>query len=158
MKYPLSRIPFLTFAAVASLAILSNVGIAAPAGDPPKNTGSLAAEDLPQNLGPVRHGEPILTDVGTKRVLAWYEPDGGGCAVSAVMYNRTDVEGTSAAGLRIRLNPGQIVHFDSAYNVKSLNLRCAEDASTLSIVQDGELAAFGIEEADTTMRASASGF
>jgi len=103
------------------------------------------AQELPQNLGPVGPDEPILTDVGHKRVLAWYQPDdSAGCAVNAVAWNRTDVEGTSTAGFRIRLRRGQIVHFDSAYNVKSLSLKCANDASTLSIVEDSELVPFGM--------------
>jgi hypothetical protein len=145
MKYPLRRIPFLTFAAVGSLVMLSSSGVPARADDMAQNRGPLAAEDLPQNLGPVGTDEAILSDVGTERVLAWYEPDGGGCAVNAVVWNRADVEGTSTAGIRIRLDRGQIVHFDRAYNVKSLNLKCADDASTLSIVDDEELVAFQMQ-------------
>jgi hypothetical protein len=109
-------------------------------------TSPAQAEELPQNLGPVGPGQVILTDVGTKRVLAWYEPDSVGCAVDAMVWNRADVEGTSTAGIRIRLDRGQIVHFDGAYNVKSLNLQCADDASTLSIVDDGELVTFGMAD------------
>jgi hypothetical protein len=60
-------------------------------------------ENLPKNLGPVTPNDPILTDVGTKRVLAWYQPDGDGCAVNAVLWNRADIEGTSTAGIRIKL-------------------------------------------------------
>jgi hypothetical protein len=131
----LSRIRFLAFAAVGGLFVLSSLG------------ASTQAQELPQNLGPVGPDEPILTDVGTKRVLAWYQPeDSAGCAVNAVVWNSADVEGTSTAGFRIRLDRGQMVHFDSAYNVKSLNLKCADDASTLSIVDDGELAPFGMGE------------
>jgi hypothetical protein len=109
-------------------------------------TSPAQAQELPQNLGPVGPDEPILTDVGHKRVLAWYQPDSVGCAVNAVAWNRTDVEGTSTAGIRIRLDRGQIVHFDSAHNVTSLNLKCADDASTLSIVEDGELVTFGMAD------------
>jgi hypothetical protein len=144
--FPLSRILFLTFAAVGILFVLSGLG--APA----------RAEELPQNLGPVGPHEPILTGVGTKRVLAWYEPDSDGCAVTAVTWNRSDVDGTSTAGMRIRLDPGEIVHFDSAYNIKSLNLQCADDAATLSIVDKGELVAFGMQQAGPPMGANASGF
>jgi hypothetical protein len=114
-------------------------------------TSPAQAGELPQNLGPVGPHEPILTNVGHKRVLAWYQPDSVGCAVNAVVWNRADVEGTSTAGLRIRLDRGQIVHFDSAYNVKSLNLKCADDASTLSIVDNEESVAFGIQRADPPM-------
>jgi hypothetical protein len=81
------------------------------------------AQELPQNLGPVVPHEPILTDVGHKRVLAWYEPDSVGCAVHAMVWNRADVEGTSTEGIRIRLNRGQIVHFDSAYPDRPLRQR-----------------------------------
>jgi hypothetical protein len=120
-------------------------------------TSPARAEELPRNLGPVGPHESIITDVGTKRVLAWFKPDGGGCAVTGVVWTRTDVDGTSTAGMRIKLGPDQIIHFDSAYNVKSLNLKCADDAKTLSIVGDEELVAFEIERPDA-MRASASGF
>jgi len=113
-------------------------------------TSPAQAQELPQNLGPVGPDQPILTDVGHKRVLAWYQPDdSGGCAVNAVAWNRTDVEGTSTAGFRIRLARGQIVHLASAYNVKPLNIKCADDASTLSIVEDGELGAFGMAREPT---------
>jgi hypothetical protein len=119
-------------------------------------TSPARSEELPRNLGPVGPHEPILTDVGTKRVIAWFKPDGGGCAVTGVVWTRTDVDGTSTAGMRIKLGPGQIIHFDSGYNVKSLNLKCAEDAKTLSIVDDEELVAFNIKRPEA-MRASASG-
>jgi len=113
-------------------------------------TSPAQAQELPRSLGPVGPDQAILTDVGTERVLAWYEPDdSAGCAVNAVAWNRADVEGTSTAGLRIRLARGQIVHFDSAYNVKPLNLKCADDASTLSIVEDDELGAFGMAREPT---------
>jgi hypothetical protein len=120
-------------------------------------TSSTQAEELLQNLGPVGPHEPILTGVGTKRVIAWFRPDGSGCAVTGVVWTRTDVEGTSTTGMRIRLDPGQIVHFDSSYNDKSLNLKCSKDAKTLSIVADEELVAFDIERRET-MSASASGY
>jgi hypothetical protein len=60
--------------------------------------------------------------------------------------------------VRIRLHPGEIVHVDSAYDIKSLNLQCADDAATLSIVDNGELVAFGMQQADPRMKANASGF
>ena len=124
------------------------------------------AEQLPQNLGPVGPEVPILTDVGAKRVLAWYQPDSNGCAVTAVAWNRSDIDGTSAVGIRIRLDRGETVHIDSSYDVKPLDLQCADDATSLSIVDNGELVAFGWEkanppmkqEADPTMKASASRF
>jgi hypothetical protein len=142
---PLTRIQLLSFAAASTL-------IAIASGTP------AWSDELPTNLGPVAPHEPVLTDVGTKRVIAWFTPDGGGCAVTGVVWTRTDVDGTSTAGMRIRLNPGQIVHFDSAYDVKPLNLKCADDAETLSIVDNEELVAFDIERRNPSMKASASGF
>ena len=111
----------------------------------------LRADELAQNLGPVGPEAPILTDVGAKRVLAWFQPESGGCAVMAVAWNRSDIEGTSTVGIRIRLDPGQIVHFDSSYDVKSLDLKCANDAASLSIVENGELVAFGMQDANPPM-------
>ena len=143
--FPLTRNQCLKFAAVAAFFALT---VFTPA----------RAKELPQNLGPVGPNESILTDVGTKRVLAWYKPEGGGCAVYAVVWNRADVEGTSTAGIRIRLSPGQVVHFDSSYDVKSLNLKCSEDAANLSIVDNEELVAFDIKRTNQPVRASASGF
>jgi len=124
------------------------------------------ANELAQNLGPVGSHVPILTDVGAKRVLAWYEPDSGGCAVTAVAWNRSDIDGTSTVGMRIRLDPGETVHFDSSYDVKPLDLQCADDGASLSIVDNGELVAFGWQEtnpamereANPTTKASVSGF
>jgi hypothetical protein len=109
-------------------------------------TSPAHTEELPRNLGPVGPHEPILTDVGTKRVLAWFKPDGDGCAVTGVVWTRTDVDGTSTAGMRIKLDPGQIIHFDSAYNVNSLNLKCADDARTLSMVGFVKEAQIGFSE------------
>jgi len=127
----LSRIGFLTLTTVGSFFVLSSLGLPA------------SAEDLPQNLGPVGPDEPIMTEVGAKCVIAWYEPDSDGCAVTAVAWNRSDAGGSSAQGVRIRLGRGRIVYLASAYNIKTLNLRCGDDAATLSIVKDDEHMAFG---------------
>ena len=39
------------------------------------------ADELVQNLGPVGPHDPILTTVGSKRVIAFYTPDGGHCGI-----------------------------------------------------------------------------
>jgi hypothetical protein len=67
-------------------------------------------------------------------------------------------EGTSAAAIRIRLSPGQVVHFDSSYNVKSLNLQCSADDAAMNIVDNEELVAFDMKRTNQPVRASASGF
>ena len=79
--YPLTL--FLRFAAVGAVA-LSLASIPA------------RADEFVQNLGPVKPNEPILTTVGRKRIIAFYE-----------------------------LNHRQVVHIDSIDN-KSINLQCGD--------------------------------
>ena len=54
------------------------------------------ADDLVDNLGPVGP-QPILAWSGSKRVIAFYEPDSGNCATQLVLLDPTD-DGKSAAG------------------------------------------------------------
>ena len=93
------------------------------------------ADELVQNLGPVGPHEPILTTFGNKRVIAFYEPDNGRCAVNAVVYDKTDADTgmTTAARVRVNLNPREVVHVDSTDN-KTLTLKCGDYAETLSVV------------------------
>ena len=118
----LSRIQLLKFAAAGSV-------VACMLGTPAQ------ADELAQNLGPVGPHEPILTEVGSERVMAFYEPDKGRCAVHAVVFDKTDAYTgmTTAARVRVSLNPGQITSIDSVEN-KSLTLKCGDDAETLAIV------------------------
>jgi hypothetical protein len=117
------------------------------------------ADELVQYLGPVGAHEPILTTFGNKRVIAFYEPDNGRCAINAVVYDKTDADTgvTTAARFRVSLNPREIVHIDSTDN-KSINLQCGDRAETLSLIDNGELVAFGMQQANPPMRANASGF
>ena len=94
---------------------------------------SASANELAQNLGPVGPNEPILTSVGNKRVIAFYEANGGRCGMNIVVWNRADESGASAARVRVMLNPREVVHIDSVDN-KSLNLQCGEYAAALAIV------------------------
>jgi hypothetical protein len=93
------------------------------------------ADELVQNLGPVGPNDPILATFGNKRAIAFYEPDNGRCAVSAVVYEKTDADTgmTTAARVRVSLNPREVVHVDSTDN-KTLTLRCGDYAETLSVV------------------------
>ena len=59
------------------------------------------ADELEQNLGPVGPHEPILTTIGSKRVIAFYEPGAGSCGLHVVVWNRTDESGGSAARIRV---------------------------------------------------------
>jgi len=127
--HPLTRNWFLGFAAAGALAFTAT---SAPA----------CADELSQNLGPVGPNEPILTTVGSKRVIAFYVADGGHCGMNIVVWDRTDASGGSAARVRVTLNPRQMVHIDSAEN-KSLNLQCGDTADTLAIVDTSKLIAAG---------------
>ncbi len=147
----LSRIQLLKFAA-AGVVVMCTLG--APA----------RADELVQNLGPVGPHEAILTEVGSERVIAFYEPDNGRCAVHAVVFDKTDAYTgmTTAARVRVSLNPREMVHIDSADNesVKSLSLQCGENAEKLTIIDADSLVASGItiQSPALPIKASASGF
>ena len=72
-----SPMRFLTFAAAGALVFTA---VSVPA----------RAEELLTHSGPVGPHEAILTAVGSKRVIAFYEPNGGHCAVNAVVFGKTD--------------------------------------------------------------------
>ena len=100
------------------------------------------ADELAQNLGPVGVHEPILTTVGGKRVIAFYEPGGGNCDLHVVVWNRDDESGGSAARVRVSLNARQMAHIDSADN-ESLDLQCGDYAETLKIVDTSKMITAG---------------
>ena len=147
----LSRIQLLEFVATG-VVVACTLGTAA------------RADEMVQNLGPVGPHEAILTEVGSERVIAFYEPDNHRCAVHAVVFDKSDAYTgrTTAARVRVNLNPREIVHIDSAYNesVKSLNLQCGENAEKLTIIDTDSLVASGIsiQPPGQPIKASASGF
>ena len=145
--YTLNRRQCLGIAAVGAFVSLTALG-------PPAR-----ADELVQHLGPVGAHEPILTTFGNKRVIAFYEPDSGRCAVNAVVYDKTDADTgmTTAARVQVSLNPHQIVHIDSTDN-RLINLQRGNRAETLSLIDNGELVAFDPQQANPPMKASASGF
>ena len=96
------------------------------------------ADELAQNLGPVGPHEPILATVGGKRVIAFYEPRSGQCGMHVVVWNSADASGTSAARVRVSLDPRQVIHIDSADN-KSIDLKCGDYAETLSLIETNTL-------------------
>jgi hypothetical protein len=97
------------------------------------------ADELTQNLGPVGPREPILTTVGSKRVIAFYWPDSGNCAVHVVVWNPTDVNAESTAGFQATLSPKQMAHIETGEN-KSLYLQCGDNAERLAIVDTTKFA------------------
>jgi hypothetical protein len=76
-----------------------------------------AAADEVANLGPVGPHAPILTSVGDNHVIAFYLPGSNQCALNAVVWDKTKADSdTTSARIWISLEPGQIVHIDSAEN------------------------------------------
>jgi hypothetical protein len=131
-------------AAAATLVAFATVCPAAPA-------------DQAQKLGPVSAYEPILTTVGSKRVIAFFLPEAGHCALHAVVWDNSNADpGQSATRMRVSLEPGQIVHIDTAEQ-RTLNLQCGANADKLAIVDADATIAFGIPPGEP-LKASASGF
>src|SRR6478672_4895857 len=121
--FTLNRNRLLGFAAAGAFVTLTAVSTPA------------RADELVQNLGPVGPHEPILATFGNKRVIAFYEPDNGRCAVSAIVYDKADADTGMTTAMRVRtnLNPREVVHVDSTDN-KTLTLKCGDYAEILSVV------------------------
>ena len=114
---------FLTFAAEVALVFTA---VSVPA----------RAVELSAHSGPVGPHEAMLTAVGSKRVIAFYQPNGGHCAVNAVVWENMGADTkmpSSSVRVRMRLNPGQMVHIDSTSS-ESLNLMCGDNAASLAVV------------------------
>ena len=98
-----------------------------------------SAETLLANLGPVGPNEPILADVGTSRLVAYYQPIDGKCAVNAVMFTTASNGGGHESNrVRLDLHPGELFHFDSA-NDERVILTCGPDAKGLTVLNRGEI-------------------
>jgi len=77
---------------------------------------------------------PIITTVGGKRIIAFYVPGNGSCDIDAVVWDLDNADARTAARIRLNLNPGHVVHIDSAEN-RSLTLRCGDFAKTLAVIR-----------------------
>ena len=99
-----------------------------------------ARADTPlTNLGPVGPNEPILVSMGTQRVIAFYAPERGACAVSAVVWKDADPEAAySSARVRVSLKPGQMFQLDGSQR-QSMGLVCGADGASLAAVAPAEL-------------------
>ena len=126
--FPLARM--LSLAAASALVALTAVG------------SSALAEELPQNLGPVEPHDPILTTVGNKRFLAFFEQESDNCAFQAVIWNTADDNADTASRVRTNLNAGQLVIIDTPDN-KTLKLQCGDNAERLAIIDNNHFIAAG---------------
>jgi hypothetical protein len=117
-----------------------------------------AVADEVTNLGPVGPHAPILTSVGSNRVIAFYLSGSNQCALHAVVWDKTNGSEASPARIRISLEPGQIMHIDSV-DGGSLNLRCGSNADGLALVNTDNAVAFGITQpTQQPVQAAVSGF
>jgi hypothetical protein len=129
---PLPRISFLSVAAVCALVALT------------ASSSSVRADDLVQNLGPVGPYEPILAPAGNKRLVAFYVPHSGYCAIDVVIWNNANPNGLvakfwpdtaySAERVEVNLAPGQIIRLQSAED-EGLNLKCGANSATLALIR-----------------------
>ena len=106
------------------------------------------ADEPLNNLGPVGPREPILITNGSQRVIAFYEPERGGCAVSAVTWKDADAdEPYASTRVRVGLKPGQMFQLDGAQR-QSISLLCGADASTLAVAAPAELILTGASQSN----------
>lgn len=96
-------------------------------------TTPASTEEMYEKLGPVGAHDPILTTVGTKRLVAFFVPGNGQCNVQVVIWNADDMGAKSAGGIRVSLNPGQTASLDSS-PTESLTLACGDRAETLAAI------------------------
>ena len=96
------------------------------------------ADEYITNLGPVGPNEPILASIGGQRVIAFFVPERGSCAVNTIIWRDTGADAPyTASRVRLSLPPGGMVRLDDAH--MSMNLLCGADASTLAVVGPPEL-------------------
>jgi hypothetical protein len=119
--------PAKVLAVAFAFAALTGEAVAAPDGDPRTN------------LGPVGPREPILVKVGEQRFIAFFTPERGECAISAVTWKDADPdEPYSSARVRVSLKPGQVMELDGPQR-RSMGLLCGADAASLSVTAPAEL-------------------
>jgi hypothetical protein len=129
---PLIRIKFLTFTAASTLGAISLFSSFA------------GGQEMVQNLGPVGPHEGLLASAGSMRLIAFFEPGKGRCAVNAVVWDTIGADpGESAKQFTVSLEPEQIVHIGSA-RLESLNLQCGKKAASLAIIDIEGLSASGV--------------
>jgi hypothetical protein len=97
------------------------------------------ADDATTNLGPVGPREPILVKMGDKRMIAYFEPNGGNCFVSAVVFDASPSGGGYASTkIRVALHPGELFHLDGAED-RRVVLLCSFNGDKLTVLNRTEV-------------------
>jgi hypothetical protein len=99
----------------------------------------VSADDNKANLGPVGPHEPILAKFGGKRVIAYYEPNGDDCEVSAIVFDASAAGGGHASTrIRVSLRAGEIFNLDAVEDERVM-LTCGPNASMMTVLNRGEI-------------------
>jgi len=131
--FPPIRIQFLKFAAAGAFVVALSAA----------NTPA-SADEMVQSLGPVGPYDGILATIGSMRVVAFFQPASGRCAVNAVVWNDLGADpGRSAKRIRVSIDAGQILQIDNVAQ-ESLYLQCGSNAATLAAIDIDSLTASGI--------------
>ena len=98
------------------------------------------ADPVQTNFGPVAPSEPILATIGGQRIIAFFVPERGSCAVNAIIWKDAGAEAPYASSrIKVSLRPGEMVELDHGALRETVNLLCGADASTLTAVAPAEL-------------------
>jgi len=85
------------------------------------------ADEYATNYGPVGPNEPIIAAWGGQRVIAFFVPERGSCAVHTFIWKDEGADAPySTSRVRVSLRPGQMARFDEVH--MSMNLLCGTDA------------------------------
>jgi hypothetical protein len=97
------------------------------------------AEEATTNLGPVGPHEPILVKMGDKRMIAYFEPNGGNCFVNAVVFDDTpDGGGYDSVKVRVAVHPGELFHLDGVED-RRVVLLCSFNGDKLTVLNRAEV-------------------
>src|SRR5262245_25331702 len=66
-----------------------------------------SAEEYTTNLGPVGPNEPILATVGGQRVIAFFVPERGSCAVNTIMWKDAAADAPYTTSRQAEPAPGR---------------------------------------------------
>jgi hypothetical protein len=102
---------------------------------------ALSGESRPQKEGDARYLpiQSISYEFGSKALSGYFVPQGSVCLVTLMISDKSDpdrLSATTAARVRLMLEPGQIAGLDSEEG-RSLNFTCGDGAKTL-VVNSGE--------------------
>ena len=91
------------------------------------------AEDLPRSLGTIEPNKPLITTVGSKKIIAFFVSNNHSCAVQTVVWEKGDENATSATGVRLILKAEDTMNVAGSWG--SLIIKCGKDAATMDVLE-----------------------